>query len=88
MGIISGCEDYNVIKVSCKELFSDINEVITEGEINVDEHIIPLEFYLSGDYKVTIIVTVCGNWNPNVYISFNLYYLVPVTCLGNEWTNI
>lgn len=52
VGIISGSEKYNVIKISCKELFNDINEVIAQGKIVVDDHVIPLEFFLSGDYKV------------------------------------
>ena len=53
VAIISGSEDYDVIKVSCKELFSDINEFVSQGHIEVDDHIIPLEFFLSGDYKVS-----------------------------------
>ena len=50
--IVSGKEDYDVLKVSCKELFGEINKLIAEGEIDVDDKKIPLEFYLSGDYKV------------------------------------
>ena len=55
MGIVSGKEDYDILKVSCKELFGEINKVIAEGEIDVDNKKIPLEFYLSGDYKVKYI---------------------------------
>ena len=52
VGIVSGSEDYNVLKVSCKEIFAEINDLVKLKEIVVDGHKIPLEFYLSGDYKV------------------------------------
>ena len=52
MGIVSGKEDYDILKASCKDLFGEINKLIAEGEIDVDNKKIPLEFYLSGDYKV------------------------------------
>lgn len=52
VGIVSGSEDYDVLKASCKDLFAEINELVDEGEIEVDGHKVPLEFYLSGDYKV------------------------------------
>ena len=50
--IVSGFEDYDVLKASCKNIFAEINELVDAGEIEVDGHKIPLEFYLSGDYKV------------------------------------
>jgi hypothetical protein len=53
---VCGNEDYNSLKVSFKELFNEINEVIEQAEIEVDGHKIPLEFYLSGDYKVFYII--------------------------------
>ena len=56
MGIVSRSEDYDIMKVSCKELFSEINELVEKGEIEVKGNKIPLEFYLSGDYKVTIMI--------------------------------
>lgn len=52
VGIISGSEDYDVLKAFCKDLFAEINELVNEGEIEVDGHKVPLDFYLSGDYKV------------------------------------
>lgn len=52
MGILSGSEDYEALKVSCSEIFTEINDLVEHGEIEVDGHRIPLEFYLSGDYKV------------------------------------
>lgn len=55
VGIVSGKEDYDILKASCKDLFGEINKLIAEGEIDVDNKI-PLEFYLSGDYKVKKIV--------------------------------
>ncbi|KAL9977700.1 hypothetical protein ACROYT_G015133 [Oculina patagonica] len=54
VGIVSGSEDYDVLKVSCKDLFAEINELVDEGEIEVDGHKIPLDFYLSGDYKLKL----------------------------------
>lgn len=56
VGIVSGKEDYDILKASCKDLFGEINKLIAEGEIDVDNKKIPLEFYLSGDYKVKKIV--------------------------------
>jgi len=52
VGIVSGFEDYDVLKASCKNVFAEINELVDAGEIEVDGHKIPLEFYLSGDYEV------------------------------------
>ena len=52
VGIVSGSEDYDVLKASCKDLFAKINELVDEGEIEVDGHKVPLDFYLFGDYKV------------------------------------
>jgi hypothetical protein len=52
VGIVSGSESYEVLKVSCQEIFAEINDLVEHGEIEVDGHKIPLEFYLSGDYKV------------------------------------
>lgn len=44
MGIVSGSEDYEIMKVSCKELFGEINELVEKGEIEVKGNKIPLEF--------------------------------------------
>ena len=52
MGIVSGSENYEVLRISCKEILAEINDLVEHGEIEVDGHRIPLEFYLSGDYKV------------------------------------
>ncbi len=52
MGIVSGSESYEVLKVSCQDIFAEINDHVDRGEIEVDGHKISLQFYLSGDYKV------------------------------------
>ncbi|CAB3995784.1 Hypothetical predicted protein [Paramuricea clavata] len=52
VGIVSGSEDYEVLRISCKEILAEINDLVEHGEIEVDGHRIPLEFYLSGDYKI------------------------------------
>lgn len=44
VGIVSGSEDYEIMKVSCKELFGEINELVEKGEIEVKGNKIPLEF--------------------------------------------
>jgi hypothetical protein len=49
---VSGKEDYGVIKVTCGEVFQEINDLIDKKSINVNGQDIPLDFYLSGDYKV------------------------------------
>ena len=41
-----------ILRVCFKEIFDEINQVIDLGKIEVDGQDIPLEFYLSGDYKV------------------------------------
>ena len=92
VGIISGSEDWNVIKVSCKELFSDIIEVVSQKHIIVDNHIIPSEFFLSGDYKVTELQhnSLTMAW----IMDYLQEYLLLIVCLvlvtgpGVEWTNI
>jgi len=56
VGIVSGFEDYDVLKASCKNVFAEINELVDAGEIEVDGHKIPLEFYLSGDYEFLLLV--------------------------------
>ncbi|XP_068678807.1 uncharacterized protein [Montipora foliosa] len=56
VGIVSGSKDYDVLKASCKDLFAEINELVDEGEIEVDGHKVPLNFYLSGDYKFLLLV--------------------------------
>lgn len=52
VGIVFGSEDYDVLKVFCKDLFVEINELVDEGEIEVDGYKVFLDFYLFGDYKV------------------------------------
>ncbi len=39
---------------SFKEVFGEINKLISEGEIDVEGEKIQLEFFLGGDYKVVL----------------------------------
>lgn len=41
VGIVAGSENYDILKVSCKELFHEINELVEKGEIEVNGHKIP-----------------------------------------------
>ena len=50
--VVCGQEDYDIRRVCFKEIFDEIDQVIDLGKIEVDGQEIPLEFYLSGDYKV------------------------------------
>ena len=40
------------MRVTCSEVFQDINDLISDGKLNVDGQDIALELFLSGDYKV------------------------------------
>lgn len=42
IGIVSGSEDYDALKASCKDLLAEINEPVDEGEIEVDGDKVPL----------------------------------------------
>jgi len=53
---VSGKESYNVLKVTCSEVFKEINELVAAKSINVKGQEIPLEFFLSGDYKFLLLV--------------------------------
>ena len=52
--IVCGKECYESIAKSFQEVFREINELVAAGEIEVNGHRIPLEFFLGGDYKVMI----------------------------------
>ncbi|KAJ7386846.1 hypothetical protein OS493_006876 [Desmophyllum pertusum] len=73
VGIVSGSEDYDVLNVSCKDIFAEINELVHKGEIEVDGHKVPLEFYLSGDYKFLLLVlgmnSACADYASGTHLS-------------------
>ena len=47
---------YENMAKSFKEVFEEINTVISEGEIIIEGEKIKLEFFLGGDYKVLVIL--------------------------------
>ena len=57
-----GNEVCDTVKGCFKEVFKETKEVVEQAEIKVrnqDDHKIPLEFYLSGDYKVFPYYFIC-----------------------------
>lgn len=52
--ILCGKECYESMAESFKEVFGEINKIISEGGIDVDGEKIQLEFFLGGDYKVVL----------------------------------
>lgn len=56
--IVCGKECYESMATSFKEVMDEINKLIAEGAFEVDGKIIPLKFFLGGDYKVIILHTV------------------------------
>lgn len=51
IGIVSGPEKYETLKVSFAEIINDINNVIRNGKLQVNDKEIPVEVFLGGDYK-------------------------------------
>ena len=50
---MSGSECYESLKVGFKDCWDEINEVIHEGQIEINPgHSVPVEIFLGGDYKV------------------------------------
>ena len=45
MGIVSASEDHEVLRISCKEILAEINDLVEHGEIEADGHRIPLELF-------------------------------------------
>ena len=56
IGIVSGTEGYQTIKVSFGSLFKEINSLIDSGKLAVDSQDLNTEFYLGGDYKFILLM--------------------------------
>ena len=56
MDIVRGKEEYETLKVSLANVINDVNSLVHDGEINVDRKTVNLEFYLGGDYKVSLFI--------------------------------
>ena len=54
VAIVYGKECYDTMAISFKEIFSEINQLISDKSIDVDGKMIQLEFFLGGDYKVIL----------------------------------
>ena len=49
--VVNGSEKYETLKVSFKNVFVEINYLISKSVLIVDDQEIKLEFFLGGDYK-------------------------------------
>ena len=58
IAVINGKEDYSMFKRCFKDVFRDINELVSQKEIVVDRKNVDLEFFLGGDYK--FLLTILG----------------------------
>jgi len=63
--IVDGPESYQTMKTAFSEVFKDINNLIKEGEIDVDGKTIELDFYLGGDYKFLLMIMGLTNATSN-----------------------
>ena len=53
IAVISGAECYESLKENLHDCWTEINEVIAAGKIEIKPgHSIPVEIFLGGDYKV------------------------------------
>ena len=54
---MSGSESYESLKISFADAWNEINEVITDGEVEIKSgQKVPVEVFLGGDYKVCIMM--------------------------------
>ena len=54
--VMSGSECYYSLKTGFKNSWDEIN-IIDDGQVEISAgHIIPIEIFLGGDYKVSILV--------------------------------
>ena len=53
IAVMSGSECYDSLKTCFKDCWDEINEIIHEGEVEINlGYSIPVEVFLGGDYKV------------------------------------
>lgn len=50
--MVKGKEDHETLRESLANVIQDVNNLVKDGEINVDGQAVQLEFFLGGDYKV------------------------------------
>lgn len=53
--VVRGAENYDTIKSSFRDVLRDINRLIERGFILVEGHLVPVEIFLGGDYKVSFV---------------------------------
>lgn len=54
---MSGGESYEALKTSFKETWDEINQILDEGEIEIEPDAkVPIEMFLGGDYKINILL--------------------------------
>ena len=53
--VVRGSENYDTIKSSFRDVLRDINRLIERGFILVEGHLVPVEIFLGGDYKVSFV---------------------------------
>jgi hypothetical protein len=58
IAVVNGKEDYSTLKRCFKNVFRDINELVSQKEIVVDGKNVHLELFLEGDYK--FLLTILG----------------------------
>ena len=56
IAVVSGHEDYDVIKESFGGIFEEINNLIAEGHLEVGGKHVNTEFFLGGDYKFILMM--------------------------------
>lgn len=57
IAVMSGSECYESLKTGFKNCWDEINQIIDDGHIEISPgHTIPVEIFLGGDYKVSIVV--------------------------------
>lgn len=53
IGVMSGAECYHSLKINFQDICKEINEVISEGQVELSPgENVPVDIFLGGDYKV------------------------------------